>query len=88
MTISSFDILRAMSEGNMDIRAFPFDNIKSVNRGKRGWGQVVIAIDDRTAEQLLNTMMNNKCLVGMFVVADSKQFESVQKELQEKLKDE
>lgn len=66
----------------MDIRAFPFDNIKSVNRGKKGWGQVVIAIDDRTAEQLLGTLMNQKLLVGMFIVADLNQFDKIQNELQ------
>ena len=77
--VSSFDVLKTMSQRNLDIRGFKLDNMKSARTGKNGFGSITLAINNDTVIDLLT----GKSLTGMLLVADYDQYKEVEKELQE-----
>ena len=83
---NSFDILKVMGQRNLDIRGFNlYQNmvhIQICGKGKNEYGKLTLTIDPNTAQQLMNDSMSGKSsLIGMLVVADRNQFESVKKDL-------
>src|SRR5574338_1587746 len=54
MSVNNFDVLKELSKRNKKIKAFLFnDNLKRVNTGSHGWGDVTVAIDTQTAGELM-----------------------------------
>lgn len=80
--VNSFDVLKELSRQNKTIRAFFFnDNLKRINAGKGGWGDVTVAtvaIDSATAQQL----MAGNNLVGMVLVYDIHEFLALTEEME------
>ena len=80
--VDPFDVLKEMTNKNMDIKAFPLSsNLTQVQTGKDGWGRVTIAVDNQTCAQIVV----GGSLVMTLLIADGKQFEEVKKRLSDGL---
>ena len=58
--VNGFDVLKIMAERNQDIKSFDAGNITQVSCGKNGWGRLTIAIDNATAQRILNDTLSGK----------------------------
>jgi hypothetical protein len=74
-TPNSFDVLKKMSADNMDIKIAPAENFKRAQTGKKGWGELTIAVDNETLMNLNMTKNYTLCLL----VYNVKEFATVQK---------
>lgn len=75
-----FDILKHLAavEGNTNLKMFVGDsNFKRANMGKDGWGEFVMAVDNRTIQKLGSTAMM-VCLI----VVDDADYQRVREELE------
>ena len=80
--VDPFDVLKEMTNKNMDIKAFPLSsNLIHVQTGKDGWSRVTIAVDNNTCAQIVV----GGSLVMTLLIADGKQFEEVKKRLSDGL---
>lgn len=75
---SNFDVMKAMSEQNLDIRVAPLGNIIGLSKNKKGF-KVEIGIDEESGIGLLSSKY-----IGGFYLMDRVQFAKVQRELEEK----
>jgi len=75
--VNNFDVLKIMGERNLKIKAAGLGNVISAHL-KGAIGEVTIGVDAETIKDILTGTV-----VGMFVVADSKQFNTIKKELGE-----
>ena len=73
--ISSFDVLKVMSERDMDIRLAPLENIAELKKVKAGT-EVTIGVEG----DLVGAIFNGK-FVGGLILADRDQFQRVKQEL-------
>ena len=73
---NSFDVLKTMSEKNMDIRLAPLKNIVSAQYGKGGV-LVTIGVDLETGRRIMAGEIFN----GGLVMANAEQFAQTEKEL-------
>jgi hypothetical protein len=77
---TGFEVLKEMGDRGMsELKSFPLDNVKQINTGKDGWGQVTIAIDNETASKL----MTGYPLIFSLVIADGETFRQVKEELED-----
>lgn len=88
-TVNNFDVLKEMSlRGMPTIKMFPGDNIQDVRIGSKGWGSVKMAVDNASAQQILNNSMfsfsNNPGPLVMLLVVDKQDFERVKQEMESK----
>lgn len=75
-----FDVFKEMRKQNIQsLKAFGSNNIKRINAGKKGWGDVSIAIDTATAIQL----MSNEPPLVMLIVVGKDDFNKVDGDLSE-----
>ena len=78
--VNNFDVLKELSKRNKKIKAFFFnDNLKRVNAGKNGWGDVTVAVDTQTATEI---MVESTGMVGMVLVYDINEFRELAAELE------
>ncbi len=77
--ISSFDVMKVMSQRNMDIRLSTLDNITEVRKVKAGTKITIGFYGD-----VVGAIANNKFCGGL-LLCDKEQFEAVRKELEAKL---
>lgn len=76
--VNNFDVLKEMGKRNLDIRGFPLmANLKSANMNGKN-GVVTMLVDPNTVRDLLI----EKKLVGMLIVADAEQFDSLKSEME------
>ena len=60
-----------IAKRNGDIVCATFgDNLKSVQAGKYGWGEVVIAVDNKTIDRIIKDEM-----VGVLYIASKEEWE-------------
>jgi hypothetical protein len=78
MEITSFDVLKFMSEHNEDIRLAPLSNIISAD--KNGMRCTITIVID---EKMFSDYMNNKKFVGGLIFADQKRFLEIKEALSE-----
>ncbi len=76
--VTSFDVLKVMSERNMKIKMFPRDNVTNIWNGKNG-GTIQMQVDPETAGNL----MTDKPMIFGLLVADSAEFARVKAELEQ-----
>lgn len=76
--VSSFDVLKFMSENNEDIRLAPLSNIIAGDK-KGDKHTLTIGVDAKTFEDF----MSEKKLVGGLIIADGKRFSEIQEALSE-----
>lgn len=76
-----FDVLNEMVARNLDIRLANSDNLTNVRTGKNGFGRVEMAIDNDTAQIILNKSTSGKKLMIFFLYVDEKQYSEIKSEL-------
>ena len=81
MGVSKFDVLKEMSKQNKDIRLFPSGNLKNVKTGKDGWGSVEMAIDNQTAQRIMD-FSDKERIMYFFMFVDYAQFLEVQSDIE------
>ena len=62
-TPNNFDVLKRMSNDNMDIKIAPAENFKRAQTGKKSWGELTIAVDNETLTNLGMTENYTFCLL-------------------------
>jgi hypothetical protein len=68
--MSDFEIIKKMSDGNMDIKLAPAGNFKRAQTGKNGFGEITLAVDN-------NTIINlDDYYIGLFFM-NKKQFDKL-----------
>jgi hypothetical protein len=74
--ITTFDVLNVMCERNLDIRLSTLDNVRSAQKVKGG-SKVVIGV---AGDVVTGIALGKFC--GGLLLADSKQFNEIKKELE------
>lgn len=75
--VTSFDVLKTMSERNMKIKMFPRDNVTNIWNGKKG-GTIQMMVDPETAGKL----MTDQPMIFALLVADADEFKALKDELE------
>ena len=70
--MNSFDVLKTMSERNMNIKSFPVTNVTYASTGKRH-GTLTIMVDNETVSDI----MTGKPIIFSLIVADATEFEAL-----------
>ncbi len=75
--VNSFDILKAMSDNDeKTFKLFPGDtNFIEAKTGKNGWGKVVIAVDNKTIEDLFLLDRQTVCALIFYNMDKYQEFE-------------
>jgi len=76
--VSAFDVLKEMSERDLDLNLAPMGNLIGVNKVKGGF-EVKIGVPDNIGFRLLNNEQFN----GGLILANSEEFRTIEKELQD-----
>ena len=74
--IHNLEVLRVMSERNMDIRLAPLNNILRARHTKHGT-QVTISVEGNVVGSIVNGTV-----VGGFILANKEQFDALKTELE------
>ena len=74
--VSAFAVMHAMAERKMNIHSFPANNIKRMQTGKNGWGEITIAVSN----DMITPIATGKSLVSLYI-ADAEEYGRVGEEL-------
>lgn len=77
-TVSDFDVMKAISERNLDIRMAGISNIIRITKNKKGF-KVEIGVDEETGMSLVG----NKYVGGLYLM-DREQYKKLKSEMEEK----
>ena len=71
MTANLFDVLKKINEETVgSVVMYPMSNVENINAGKKGWGNVKIAITTEDATTLMQSFMKGTVqkTIMLFVV--------------------
>jgi hypothetical protein len=83
--INNFDVLKEMANRdngnkvNPKLAMFPASNVSSVRSGKKGWGKVIIAVDNETINNFI--LSQGRSIICLFAY-DPVEFKKIRAELE------